>query len=266
MHETEGAHHGLSLRYQLIDVEHDLITARTLPQLINTAKEQGFRGLNITFPFKQAVLPLLDDLSVEARAMGAVNTVVFENGLAIGHNTDAPGWSRAFQAALPQADLSGVTVLGAGGAGAAVAHAVLALGAQRLFIYDREPERAEALAATVRRRFGKERANAEADIEKALNQSGGLIHATPTGMDKLPGMPLSVALLRPEIWVSEVVYFPLETELLKAARAAGCATVDGGGMAVWQAAGAFELFTGKVPNAARMNAHFRACMALRTNA
>jgi shikimate dehydrogenase len=263
MHETEAAHHGLRLRYQLIDVDHELLSAQTLPQLLQNAKNQGFRGLNITFPFKQAVLPLLDSLSDEARAMGAVNTVLFENGQASGHNTDAPGWSRAFQAALPEADLRSVTLLGAGGAGAAVAHAVLALGAKHLFIHDREHERAAALAEAVCKRFGHQRASAAADIAHAVSLSTGLIHATPTGMDKLPGMPLLATLLRPEMWVAEVVYFPLETALLKAARAAGCATVDGGGMAVWQAVGAFELFTGIAPDAARMEAHFRACVARR---
>jgi shikimate dehydrogenase len=263
MHETEAAHHGLRLRYQLIDVDDEFVTVQTLPQLLHTARDQGFRGVNITFPFKQAVLPLLDSLSEEARAMGAVNTVLFENELAIGHNTDAPGWSRAFQAALPQADLRSATLLGAGGAGAAVAHAVLSLGARHVFIHDLEHERAKALAAVVCKRFGPGRASAEEDIDQAMRQSAGLIHATPTGMDKLPGMPLPVALLRPEMWVAEVVYFPLETALLKAARAAGCAVVDGGGMAVWQAVGAFELFTGLTPNAARMEAHFRTCAARR---
>jgi shikimate dehydrogenase len=265
MHETEAAHLGLHLRYQLIDVDHELLSAQTLPQLLKTARDKGFRGLNITFPFKQAVLPLLDGLSDEARAVGAVNTVLFEKGHSIGHNTDAPGWSRAFQAALPQANLSSVTLLGAGGAGAAVAHAVLALGAQHLFIHDREHERAIALADAVCKRFGMARASAEADIAKAVDVSTGMIHATPTGMDKMPGMPLSAALLRPAMWVAEVVYFPLETALLKAARTAGCVTMDGGGMAVWQAVGAFELFTGKAPNAARMETHFRACVARRQN-
>jgi shikimate dehydrogenase len=266
MHETEATHHGVRLRYRLIDVDHELLTAQTLPQLLKTAADEGFRGLNITFPFKQAVLPLLDSLSDEARALGAVNTVLFENGRTTGHNTDAPGWSRAFRATLPQADLRCVTVLGAGGAGAAVAHAVLALGAQHVFIHDREHERAETLAAALRKRFGHARASAEADITKAMPLSSGLIHATPTGMDKLPGMPLPASLLRSEMWVAEVVYFPLETALLKAARAAGCATADGGGMAVWQAVGAFELFTGIPPDAARMEAHFRACVARRSDA
>ena len=163
------------------------------------------------------------------------------------------GWG--FSRALPGADLAHVLLLGAGGAGAAIAHAVLRLGAQRLSIVDAQPERAEQLAADVNARYG---ARAQAgDIRSAMAQATGLIHATPTGMDKLPGLPLDVALLRPTQWVSEVVYFPLETALVRAARALGCRVSDGGGMAVGQAVGAFELFTGVVPDAARMDAHFR---------
>ena len=263
MHETEAAHHGLRLRYRLIDVDQELLTAATLPQLLNTARAQGFRGLNITYPFKQAVLPLLDSLSDDARAIGAVNTVLFDNGRATGHNTDSPGWGRAFRSALPEADLRRVTLLGAGGAGSAVAHAVLSLGAQHLLIHDRNHHRAISLAKTLCKRYGLERAEAKTDLAQAMGQCTGLIHATPTGMDKLPGMPLPENLLRSDMWVAEVVYFPLQTALLKAARAAGCATVDGGGMAVWQAVGAFELFTGITPDAARMEAHFRACVAQR---
>ena len=263
MHETEAAHHGLRLRYRLIDVEQEPLTAATLPQLLNAAQQQGFRGLNITYPFKQAVLPLLDSLSEEARAIGAVNTVLFDDGRATGHNTDAPGWGSAFRRAMPEADLRRVTLLGAGGAGSAVAHAVLGLGAQHLLIHDRDHDRAASLAKTLCQRYGPGRAEATSDIAQAMSRSTGLIHATPTGMDKSPGMPLPEILLRCDMWVAEVVYFPLETALLKAARAAGCATVDGGGMAVWQAVGTFELFTGITPDAARMETHFRACVAQR---
>ena len=90
----------------------------------------------------------------------------------------------------------------------------------------------------------------------ARNTAAG-VHATPTGMDKLPGLPLAETLLHPGLWVAEIVYFPLETALLKAARARGCTTVDGGTMAVGQALGAFRLFTGLEPDADRMGAHFR---------
>jgi shikimate dehydrogenase len=261
MHEEEARHHGMRLFYQLIDLDTSGASADDLPTLIRAARIMNFAGLNITFPCKQAVIPLLDDLSDEARTMGAVNTVVNQGGKLVGHNTDGSGWGWGFRRQLPDADLSRVVLLGTGGAGAAIAHAVLRLGAGHLVLVDQDPGRAQALADALNAVYGKDRASAGANIASALQQANGLIHATPTGMDKLPGLPLDAALLRPDLWVSEVVYFPLATALLKAARAAGCPVADGGGMAVGQAVGAFRLFTGMEPDALRMDAHLRAMVS-----
>lgn len=258
LHEEEAGHHGLRLHYQLIDLDRspEDTPQNVLPVLLVAARVMGFAGLNVTFPCKQAVIPLLDALSEEAAAMGAVNTVVVREGRLVGHNTDGSGWAWGFRRALPQADLSCVVLLGAGGAGSAIAHAVLRLGAPRLRVVDSDPLRAQALAADLNARYGK-RVEACDGVARALEGATGLIHATPTGMDKLPGLPLEARLLRPSLWVSEIVYFPRETALLRAARAAGCPTVDGGTMAIGQAVGAFELFTGRQADADRMERHFR---------
>ena len=257
MQEEEARHHGLCLHYQLIDLDRTREGADALPALLASARTMGFAGLNITFPCKQAVIPLLDELSDEARAMGAVNTVVLRDGKATGHNTDGSGWAWGFQRALPDAKLDRVVLLGAGGAGSAIAHALLRLGARRLAIVDSEAARAADLARQLGALYGAERVEGAPDAATALRGANGLVHATPTGMDKLPGLPLDAGLLRPDMWVSEIVYFPLETALLKAARRIGCATADGGHMAVGQAFGAFQHFTGEAPDAARMDAHFR---------
>ncbi len=260
MQEAEARAQGLRLHYQLIDLDRSGQGAEALPMLLHAAQTMGFAGLNITYPCKQAVIPLLDALSDEARAMGAVNTVVFRAGKTTGHNTDGSGWRWGFERALPGADLSRVALLGAGGAGSAIAHSVCRMKAEALVIVDSDGARAAALAAELGRHYagaGDTRVSATVDVAAALAGASGLIHATPTGMDKLPGLPLPAALLRRELWVSEVVYFPLDTDLLKAARAAGCRVVDGGTMAVGQAVGAFELFTGLAADAARMDAHFR---------
>lgn len=261
MHEEEAGHHGLRVHYQLIDLDRTGSDVEALPTLIAAARTMGFAGLNITFPCKQAVIPLLDELSEEARAMGAVNTVVNRDGRLIGHNTDGSGWAWGFRRVLPDADLSRVVLLGAGGAGSAIAHALLRMGAGRLEVVDSDAARATALAESLNALYGAGRVGGGTDPAAALAGASGLVHATPTGMDKLPGLPLPEALLRPELWVSEIVYFPLETALLKAARRLGCRTVDGGHMAVGQAFGAFELFTGQQPEAARMDAHFRRLVA-----
>jgi len=262
MQEAEAQAQGLRLHYQLIDLDRSGQGAEALPMLLAAARTMGFAGLNITYPCKQAVIPLLDELSEEAAAMGAVNTVVCRDGRLIGHNTDGSGWRFGFQRALPQADLSRVVLLGAGGAGSAIAHAVLRLGAKELVLVDSDSARAAELAQRLNGLYPAARTTA-AGAEAALVGASGLIHATPTGMDKLPGLPLDAALLRPDLWVSEIVYFPLETALLKAARAIGCAVADGGGMAVGQAVGAFEHFTGLVADAQRMDAHFRGLVAAR---
>jgi shikimate dehydrogenase len=263
MHEEEARHHGLDAHYQLIDLDRTQASVDALPTLLAAARTMGFAGLNITYPCKQAVIPLLDELSDEARAMGAVNTVVVRGKRLVGHNTDGSGWAWGFRRALPQARLDHVVQLGAGGAGSAVADAVLRLGATSLAIIDREPARAEALAASLNAQHAGERAQPGRDLAAELEGASGLVHCTPTGMDKLPGLPLPAALLRPDLWVSEIVYFPLETALLREARARGCATADGGGMAVGQAVGAFRLFTGREPDPARMEAHFRRLIAER---
>ncbi|MBK8072285.1 MAG: shikimate dehydrogenase [Ramlibacter sp.] len=265
MHEEEGACHGLRVHYQLIDLDRSGRGVEALPTLLDAARVMGFSGLNITFPCKQAVIPLLDDLSADARAMGAVNTVVNDGGRLVGHNTDGSGWRWGFTRALPQADLSCVVLLGAGGAGSAIAHALLGMGCERLVLVDHEAARARALATELGRLHGTTRVVSADHPASVIAAATGLVHATPTGMDKLPGLPLPAELLHPRLWVAEIVYFPLETALLKAARAIGCATVDGGTMAVGQAVDAFGLFTGRTADPQRMQAHFRLLLQTRVD-
>jgi shikimate dehydrogenase len=257
LHEEEARHHGIRLHYQLIDLAAAGRGVDVLPGLIEAARVMRFAGLNITYPCKQLVIPLLDELSEEAAVIGAVNTVVRRGERLVGHNTDGAGWSWGFRRALPAADLSRVVLIGAGGAGSACADAVLRLGAAHLVIVDRDAPRATALAARLNGHFDGGRASASTDLQAALSRASGLIHATPTGTPTAPGLPLPAELLRRTMWVSDVVHVPLETALLKAAQRIGCATVDGGHMNVGQALLSFKLFTGREPDAARMDAHFR---------
>jgi shikimate dehydrogenase len=261
MHEREAELHGARLHYHLIDLALSRVGPDDLGALLDAAERTGFAGLNITHPCKQSVVPLLHELSDDAAAIGAVNTVVFRDGRRIGHNTDWSGFTLAFEQEMKGVALGAVLVLGAGGAGSAVSHALLRLGAGRLRIVDTEPARAEALAARLTRHFGPGRAAAARDAAEALAGADGLVHATPTGMASHPGVALDPALLPPALWLTEVVYFPLETQLLREARARGCRTMDGGSMAAGQAAGAFRLFTGLEPDPVRMRAHFGALVA-----
>jgi shikimate dehydrogenase len=256
MHEREGDEQGLRTQYKIINLTTLGLGAEALPELLLAAERMGFNGLNITHPCKQAVLPLLDELSEDARFLGAVNTVVLRDGKRIGHNTDWWGFAENFRRRMPDATRARVVQLGAGGAGAAVAYAAMVLGTGHLTIVDVDPARAAAVAASLCERFGAGRAVAASDAQAALAEADGLINTSPIGMDKYPGTPVPTDWLRSSLWVAEIIYFPLETALLRAARALGCRTLDGGGMAVFQAVGAFELFTGLTPDAERMLHHF----------
>jgi shikimate dehydrogenase len=255
LHEAEGQAQGLRVHYQIIDLAAHKQGLDALPQLLRAARTMGFAGLNITYPCKQAVMPLLDSLSPEAQALGAVNTVVFKDGRSCGYNTDGGGWRWAMERELPQANLGRVVLLGAGGAGSAIAHTLLRMGARELVLVDPDGSRACSLAHQLNAGYAGQHTTHEADVRQALRGATGLVHASPTGMDKQPGLPLPADLLRPTLWVSEIVYFPLNTPLVLAARAAGCTVVHGGGMAVGQALGAFEHFTGLQADADRMQKH-----------
>lgn len=257
MHEREGARHGFRYVYRRIDLDVLGVGAEALPRLLDDAEGQGFSGLNITYPCKQAVIPFLHDLSEDARAIGAVNTVVFQSGRRVGHNTDCSGFAMSLRSGLADAKRDVVVQLGAGGAGAAVAHAALGEGVQCLVLSDPDLAKAEALAAALCARFGAGRSVVSKNLAEDMKRADGLIHATPTGMAKHPGLPLPAGLLRPSQWVAEIVYFPLETELLRVARQLGCRTVDGSSMAVYQAVGAFRLFTGVEPDSDHMRSDFR---------
>ncbi|MEW2572276.1 shikimate dehydrogenase [Streptomyces sp. NPDC047070] len=254
LHEREADRQGLRYLYRLIDIDALGVAPEAVGDLVRAARDLGFDGLNITHPCKQLVIEHLDALSPQAEALGAVNTVVFDGGRAIGHNTDVTGFAASFARGLPDARLERVVQLGAGGAGAAVAHALLTLGAGSVTVVDALPDRAGALAAQLNRQFGAGRVDAGGPerLSALLAGADGVVHATPMGMAAHPGLPFASELLRPGLWVAEVVYRPLETELLRVARGMGCAVLDGGGMAVFQAADAFRLFTGRDADASRM--------------
>lgn len=256
LHEQEARALGLTLTYELFDFKARGLRDDELGPLLRRLSSQGFCGVNITHPFKQAVMPLLDALDDSAALVGAVNTVAMREGRLIGYNTDMAGFRDSFARELPGASLSRVLQLGAGGAGAAVGGALLSLGTQQLVIADVRRDRAETLAESLRRRF-KEAEVVAASIEAIETRGfGGVVNATPIGMAAHPGSPLGVHHLRPELWVVDIIYFPLETELLRQARRTGCRVLNGTGMVVAQAALAFEIMTEHAADQERMARSF----------
>jgi shikimate dehydrogenase len=261
LHEREGEECGLRVTYRTIDTARLGIGAAELPDLIDRAERLGFDGLNITHPFKQLVVPLLDELSDDAADLGAVNTVVFAEGRRLGRNTDWSGFGRAFRAALPDAVHDRVLLVGAGGAGTAVGYGLLDQGAAHVAVLDADPERSHACAIRLAKRYGDARVEAVSDLVRALDDAQGLVNATPVGMADHPGMAVPDSSVRPDLWVSDIVYLPLETDLVRLARSRGCRVLPGGGMAVQQAVGAFEAFTGRLPDDERMTRHFEELVA-----
>lgn len=258
LHEQEADRQGLRYLYRSVDLTVLARPAEDVGALLAAGRDLGFNAFNITVPAKQLVLKHLDELSEDASRLGAVNTVLIRDGKFIGHNTDYSGFGSALGQGLQGAALGSVVQLGTGGAGAAIAYALLAAGVEHLSLFDLDPqrsrERATALSGLFPGRGIESRPLSE--LGDALARADGLVHATPVGMHAHPGLPLDVNLIESRHWVADIVYRPIETELIKAAAAKGCRVLDGGHMAVGQAVDAFRLITGVEPDAARMRVHF----------
>ena len=264
LHIDAFAAAGITGYYHLMDV--DRLPGRTLKALLDAVKTAGFIGVNVTFPFKQAVMPLLDALSPEAKQIGAVNTVVIDrSGHTTGHNTDRSGFRLNFEDGLGRAAAEGKTavLVGAGGAGSAVAFALMDLGLKTLILHDQDKARAAALAADVITYFGAGRCRLSDRLTEEIIAADGVANATPIGMTGFPGNPVPVEALRSAHWVADVIYSPVQTELIKAAAAKGARTLTGGGMCVYQAVDAFRLFTGIDPDVTRMHRTFNDALAAR---
>lgn len=257
MHEQEADAQNLRYLYRPIDLTVLGRRAEDVGELLRAGADLGFNAFNITHPCKQLVIEHLDEISPNARDIGAVNTVVIKDGKFHGYNTDASGFARGFAQGLPGAKQDTVLQLGAGGAGSAVAYALLNSGTTTLYLVDPDAERAAARAAELQRLFAQAQVIAASpdQVPQLLPQVDGVLNATPIGMFNHPGTPFDTSLLEARHWVSDCIYRPVDTELIIAARERGCRVLDGGHMAVGQAVDAFEIFTGIKPDAARMRAH-----------
>ncbi|WP_322409112.1 shikimate dehydrogenase [Microbacterium invictum] len=258
MHMAEARALGLTYVYRPLDLPSLGIDPDRLGEVLAWAERLGYDAVNVTHPCKQSVLTHLDRIDPVAAALGAVNTVLFTPGGRVGYNTDTTGFAAAFTQGLPGASTERVVQIGAGGGGSAVGDALLRLGTAHLTVVDLDPVRARALAEDLATRHPSAVVDpgSPADLPALLAVASGLVHCTPVGMADHPGMPLESDLLRPPLWVADIVYRPLDTELLITARERGCRTLSGGRMAVHQAVDAFALITGTRPDPERMTAHF----------
>jgi quinate/shikimate dehydrogenase (NAD+) len=256
MHEQAADALGVRCHYQLIEVAG--ADREELRGLLAGVRRLGFAGVNVTFPYKEAVIDLLDELSPGAAAVGAVNTVVVRNNRLIGHNTDTTGFARAARDLVSNSRSGSVAVVGAGGVGKAIAVALASLGVPEIRIFDTDQQKAANLAALL---HASGKIVVAGSIADALRGAVGLVNATPVGM--LPSLGTSVpdALLHDGLWVADAVYSPLWTPLLTAAKAKGARVMTGRELAIYQAAEAFELFTGLTPSVIEMGNAFDGVMA-----
>ncbi len=251
MHERAAEALGVRGHYHLIEVAG--AGRDQLRDILDGIRRLGFAGINVTFPYKEAVVDLLDDLSPGARAIGAVNTVVVRDGRLTGHNTDTTGFARAAKELVARSDRGSVAVIGTGGVGKAIAFALADLQVSEIRVFDTDIAKADQLVAQLQDRQSIRRA---ATVEDALADAAGLVNGTPIGMLPNRGTPVPDALLHAGLWVADAVYSPLWTPLLNAAKAKGAQVMTGRDLAIYQAADAFELFTGMAPSATEMGIAF----------
>jgi shikimate dehydrogenase len=268
MHEAEAAALGLRYEYRLLDLIELGKQAADVGTLLTGARRLGYSAMNITHPCKQLVVDVVDRLDARAEHLGAVNLVVFEDDGMTGYNTDWMGFRDGLATGLPGASFERVVQLGCGGAGAATAYALLTCGAVTLDLFDVDDARSENLAQRMRAHFPTQTIGSVSSdsVAAAIARASGVVHATPLGMLHHPGVAFDVDLLRADAWVSEVVYRPLETQLLRRAAERGHPVLDGGRMAVGQAYASLQIITGEQPDRARMEKHFRSLIRIEENA
>jgi len=259
MHEQAADALGVRCHYQLIEVAG--ADRAQLRGLLDGVRRLGFAGVNVTFPYKEAVVDLLDELSPPAAEMGAVNTVVVRGQKLVGHNTDTTGFERAASPLVAESGHGAVAVIGAGGVGKAIAFALARLGVSEVRIFDTDRTKAASLASLMGAYRGISVAGSVAD---ALHGAVGLVNGTPIGMLPNTGMSVPDALLHDGLWVADAVYSPLWTPLLQSAKTKGARIMTGRELAIYQAADAFELFTGLKPSSSEMGRAFDAVMEKRS--
>lgn len=260
MHESEAAALRLDYTYRVLDLIELGRPPQDVGALLAEARAAGFSAMNITHPCKQLVLDVVDELDTDAANLRAVNLVVFEDERTVGYNTDWMGFRDGLVDGLPGASFDRVVQIGCGGAGAATAYALLTHGTKELRLTDADSTRAEDLARRMRAHFPGQQIETISDhaLDDAIAGASGVVHATPMGMLHHPGTAFDVGLLNADAWVADVVYRPLETELLRRAAQRGHAVLDGGRMAVGQACASLQIITGASPDRDRMQQHFRA--------
>ena len=241
LHELAGRLCGLDVTYERLI---PAAMGEPFEAVFAHCRAEGFRGINVTYPYKEAVTGLLTVPDPAIAAIGACNTVLFEPGGPSGHNTDYTGFMSAFRGAFGDAPPGAVAMAGAGGVGKAVAFGLAGLGCDRLSIFDTAPERVEPLVAALSQLGTAMTVTVATSIDEAVSGTDGLVNCTPLGMIGYPGSAIPRALVKGRRWAFDAVYTPVETEFVLDCRAAGLTVISGYELFFHQGVDAFRLFTG----------------------
>lgn len=229
-------------------VQYDRLVPRVLGMdfagVFDRAAAQGYRGLNVTYPYKEKVVAHVTVPDPQVRAVGAVNTVLFGQGGPMGHNTDYSGFMAAYRNLRGDMPTGAVLMIGTGGVGRAVAFGLLGLGVQDLRLVDRDRVKAAALAADLQRAAPQLAVQTADSAEAAASGAQGVVNCTPVGMVGYEGTPLARSAMAGTDWVFDAVYTPAETQFLTDARAQGAQVLSGWELFFWQGVHAWALFSG----------------------
>lgn len=251
LHQRLGGLVGIDTDYELIDALNE--PSFDFPATVERVRQAGYRGVNVTFPFKEAALRLADRAGEGARRVGSANTLLFEASGIRAENTDYTGFVSAYQYSLGERPVGKVLLIGAGGVGRAVACGLGELGVEELLIAERDSARGEALVAHLLGLGIKARFVSAADGQAALARCSGLVNCTPVGHRNHPGCPVDPSPLTADHWVFDAVYIPAHTELLKAAEAAGSAVLSGVELFAFQGIDAYRFFSEGLAEAAQLS-------------
>lgn len=248
--------HAIAGRLSGLDVSYELLTpavlGKSFAEVFDGCTQAGFRGVNVTYPFKEEVMRHVAIADPVQAAIGSCNTVVFGMPASSGANTDFSGFIKAFRETFRSASPGRVAIAGAGGVGKAIAFALGVLKADHLAIYDTDAGKVEALRAALKTCFPALPTRAPSSIDAAMEEAEGLLNCTPHGMDRIGGSAFPAERLDGSVWAFDAVYTPVETAFVQAARQAGLATMTGYELFLHQGIDAFRIFTGVEVDAVKL--------------
>jgi len=241
LHKQAGTMHYIAVTY-------DRLTPRQIgasfEQVLENCATEGYRGVNVTHPYKEVAARLVTVRDPSARAIGAVNTVVFDAGVPTGYNTDYSGFVSTYGRSRGQSETGPVLIIGAGGVGRAIAFALASLGTKELRLIDRDIDKAKGLKAALETTAPDMSVSICTDVAAAAKGVSGLINCTPVGMVGHPGTPLPNQNMHGAEWAFDAVYTPVDTEFLTDAKTSGLEIISGWELFFFQGLHSWQIFSG----------------------